>query len=244
VRYSVSGGRALFVCAVVPVKDLDASKKRLSSVLSPQERGQLTLAMLEDVLSALKTSEVDETLVVSNDLMVQGIARKFDVRYLAQKAGGLNSAIEEATKWCVQEEAEAVLVLPADIPLLSSGDVDKMIELGGCEERAVVLSPSRDGGTNALFLSPPELIHVCFGQGSFAKHIKEAEGKGVDAILYNSTNLAIDIDSVEDLRKMLIIESNTIFRKVLGQFNLGRRLGEVFQDRNRRKLSRIKQCMM
>ena len=42
------------VYAVVAVKGLGTSKKRLSSVLSLQERNELTLAMLEDVLSVLR----------------------------------------------------------------------------------------------------------------------------------------------------------------------------------------------
>ena len=67
----------MYVYAVVPVKSLGASKKRLSPVLSPQERGQLTLAMLEDVLSALQTSIVNDTVVVSDDLDVHDIAGKF-----------------------------------------------------------------------------------------------------------------------------------------------------------------------
>jgi len=218
----------MFVCAVVPIKCLDTSKKRLSSVLNPQERKELTLAMLEDVLRALQTSTVDKTIVVSNDFTVLNFAHKFGAAYLAQKTSGLNSAIEEATEWCVQEGAEAVLVLPADIPLLSSADVDRIVELGGnCEEQTVVLSPSYDGGTNALFQSPPNLICVCFGPRSFLKHIKEAQSKGVCVRLHYSTSVATDIDSAEDLSRLLKTESNTACRRVLGQFNLGSRVGAV-----------------
>src|SRR5208283_6179532 len=116
----------MLVYAVVPVKSLRASKKRLSSVLSPQERGQLTLAMLEDVLSALQTSTVNDIVVVSNDLRVHELAGKFGAKYLTQKTSGLNSAVEEAAEWCVRQGAEAILVLPADIPLLSPEEVDRI----------------------------------------------------------------------------------------------------------------------
>ncbi len=212
----------MIVYAVVPVKSLGASKKRLSLVLSPQERSQLTLAMLEDVLSALKTSAVDNIVVVSNDLTVHDVVGKFGAMYLAQKTSGLNSAIEEATEWCVQEGAEAVLVLPADIPMLSSADVDRIVELGNCEEQTVVLSPSYNGGTNALFQSPLNLIHACFGPRSFAKHIKEAQSKGACVRLYYSTSVAADIDSAKDLSKLLKAESNTACRRVLDQFKPGK----------------------
>ena len=76
------------VYAVVAVKGLDTSKKRLSSVLSPQERTQLTLAMLEDVLSALQTPSVDKTVVVSNDFALRDFAGKFNAAHLVQKITG------------------------------------------------------------------------------------------------------------------------------------------------------------
>ncbi len=94
----------MFVYAVVAVKGLDASKKRLSSVLSPQERTQLTLAMLEDVLNALQTSTIDKIVIVSNDLTVMRILQANSMPYIwSKKSAGLNSAIEEATEWCMQE---------------------------------------------------------------------------------------------------------------------------------------------
>ena len=213
------------VYAVVPVKQLDASKRRLSSVLTPKDRRQLTLAMLEDVLAAIKESTVQETVVVGSDVSVRELAAKLGAGYTNEETRGLNSAIAHSIEWCMQEGAESVLVLPADIPLLSSADVDKIVELGNCEEQTVVLSPSYDGGTNALFQSPPNLIRVCFGPRSFAKHIKEAHSKGVCVKLHYSTNVATDIDSVEDLGKLLKTESNTACRRVLDQFKLGSRVG-------------------
>jgi 2-phospho-L-lactate guanylyltransferase len=217
----------MFVYAVVVVKGLGTSKKRLSSVLTPQERRQLTLAMLEDVLSALQTSTVHEVVVVSNDFSLRNFTNKYHATHLVQKTRGLNPAVEEATEWCMQNGAEAVLVLPADIPLLSSTDVDKIVELGNCGEQTVVLSPSYDGGTNALFQSPPNLIRVCFGIGSFGDHIKVAQSKGICVRLHYSTSVATDIDSAEDLSKLLKTESNTACRRVLSQFNMGSRMGEV-----------------
>lgn len=214
------------VYAVVPVKSLGVSKKRLSSVLSPQERRQLTLAMLEDVLNALETSTVDKIVVVTNDSSVNDFVGKFGATYLAQKTSGLNSAIEEATEWCVQQGAEAILILPADIPLLSPVEVDRIVGLGNCEKQTVVLSSSYNDGTNALFQSPPNLIRASFGARSFIKHLKEAQGKGFSVRLYYSAKMAADIDSADDLGNFLRMESNTACRRVLVQFNFERRISE------------------
>jgi 2-phospho-L-lactate guanylyltransferase (CobY/MobA/RfbA family) len=67
----------LTLYAVVPVKKLGVSKRRLSTVFTPQERKQLTLAMLEDVLAALKASAVDKILVIGEDPRVQRRATEF-----------------------------------------------------------------------------------------------------------------------------------------------------------------------
>jgi len=206
----------MFVCAVVPVKTLRDSKRRLSAVLNPHERRLLAVAMLEDVLAALKKSEVQETVVVSNDSVIHEVADKHGVVYLEAGQSGLNSAIEEATNWCVQNGADAVLVLPADIPFVSSRDINKMTKLGA-EETSVVLSPSQDDGTNAMLLNPPNSIKMCFGPRSFARHIKEARSRKVEVKFYYSAEIALDIDSVEDLKQLYKAEKDASSKRVLRQ---------------------------
>jgi len=116
--------------AVVPVKGLGTSKKRLSPVLSPPERKQLTLAMLANVLCALQIPAVSKTVVVSNDSGLKSVISKFNAYFLEQRTKGLNAALEETIEWCMKEGAKSVLVLPADIPLLSSTDVERILKMG------------------------------------------------------------------------------------------------------------------
>jgi len=190
------------VYAIVPVKRLGVSKRRLSKFLSSQERKLLTIAMLEDVLKALKSSIVPEIVVVSSDPNVRVIADRFGVSFFSPSHNGLNPAVEEATAWCMQKQADSVLVVPADIPLLSFEDVNKIVELGNSDEPTVVLSPSSNGGTNALFQKPPNLLYANFGNKSFAKHFKQAQNKGVSVKFHYSTSIALDVDCEEDLLKL------------------------------------------
>jgi 2-phospho-L-lactate/phosphoenolpyruvate guanylyltransferase len=210
----------MVVYAIVPVKRLGVSKRRLSKFLSPQERKFLTIAMLEDVLNTLKSSAVSEIVVVSNDQNVRVIADRFGASFLSPNRYGLNPAVEEAVVWCLSNQADSVLVVPADLPLLSVMDVNHIVELGSTSKPAVVLSPSENGGTNALFQSPPNLIRMFYGPLSFAKHIKEAQNKGVSVKLHQSESLATDIDSAEDLGKLMKTTNNIASRKVLDQCRL------------------------
>jgi len=190
------------VYAIVPVKRLGVSKRRLSKFLSPQERKFLTIAMLEDVLKALKSSVVPEIVVVSSDPDVRMIAGRFGVFFFSPSHNGLNPAVEEATAWCMRNQADSVLVIPADVPLLSSEDVNKIVELGNCNGSTVVLSPSNNCGTNALFQKPPNLLYVQFGCRSFARHFRQAQNKGISIKFHYSTSIALDVDSEEDLLKL------------------------------------------
>lgn len=207
------------VYAVVPVKKISVAKSRLSHFLSATERKSLTTAMLKDVLTALKASVVEEVIVVSNDPNVRLIAEKFGVSFFSPGKVGLNNAVEEAMAFCLARQADSVLVLLADIPLLSPKDIDTIVKLGS-EGRRVVLSPSEDWGTNAFFMRPPRVIPACFGQNSFLKHVTEACSRGVEAKFYYSANIALDVDSVKDLQKLQETCERTFTRKVLDKIML------------------------
>lgn len=217
------------VYAIIPVKNLADSKKRLSIVFTPQEREKFTLAMLEDVLTALKSSVVDKVVVVAEDSQVQQAAEKFGAFYLFGNGATLNSAVEETTSYCIQKGAKSVLVLPTDVPLVNSKEIDRIIQLG--HDSAVVLSPSSNLGTNALYQSPPDLIPACFGSDSFLKHIRESYRKRIRVTLHLSHELATDIDSVEDLKKLFEIRNTTCSKRFLEQmgFDPGVTINALYQ---------------
>lgn len=211
------------VFAVIPVKTLLKSKIRLSMVLNPQERQTLTLAMLEDVLKAVKCSMVCQTVVISSDRTVKELANNFGVSCLKERKHELNQAVKQATEWCIQNNANSVLILPADIPLIIPEDINRIVKL--CPKgTSVVISPSQNGGTNALLQKPPDLIPTHFGPNSFRKHKTEALHKGILAKVYRSKRVATDIDSPKDIEKLLKIKAQTVSHKFLEQIGANTRL--------------------
>lgn len=187
------------VYVIIPVKRLDNAKSRLSSLLTDGERKQFCLKMLEDVLSAVKSTKcAHETVVVSKDPMVSQVAKNFEVTHLKEKKRGLNKTVSEAVDWCIEREATSVLVLPADIPLVIPTDLDRIFALG--EKTSMVISPSRNGkGTNALLFTPPNVCPTFYGPHSFQRYIKEASKLKISLCRYRSPRIALDIDTVEDL---------------------------------------------
>ena len=62
-----------------------------------------------------------------------------------------------------------MLLVPGDCPALDPGEVATLLARQG--RAGVVIVPDRHGaGTNALLLSPPDVIEPSFGPGSFARH--------------------------------------------------------------------------
>lgn len=193
--------------AVVPVKELLKSKTRLSTLFTPQERSLLTLTMLEDVLNAITPSVIHRIVVIGSDEPVEKMSKSFGANFLKETQHGLNEALNQATNWCLQNGAGLVLVLPADIPLIRVTDVNQLVKLA--LNGSVVISPSTNGGTNALLQAPPKMIPLCFGHESFEKHLENGLARGVHLKIYVSSNIMIDIDSDKDLKQVLELGEQT-----------------------------------
>ncbi len=187
--------------AVVPVKDLVGTKSRLKPVLTPPGRAGLTVYMMKNVLAALREAGVEHACVVSPDWLVLQMAEEAGATPLLQKSRGLNPALEEAREWAVDEGASALLVLPADLPLLCAPDVEAVLEAAEeAEGSLVVVSPDATGtGTNALLLRPPDALPFLFGPNSFEAHLNAAREQEIPTQVCERTRLAFDIDTADDL---------------------------------------------
>ncbi len=187
--------------AIVPVKPLRTAKSRLSAVLTKDEREILSQRMLINTLDLLReVKEIERTLVVSRDTKALSIARKHGARTVTENgAPELNNALARATVVAQQYDISAVLVIPADLPLMRMEDVEKLIN-SATDPPVVVIAPDRHGrGTNALLSSPPGLIEYDFGTDSFERHVARAKAAGVRLVVYENPSIGLDVDLPEDL---------------------------------------------
>ena len=148
--------------AAVPVKDLFGTKSRLAPLLDPGSRAGLTLYMMKRVISVLRRGGISEgnLCVVSPDRLVLQTAAEAGAVPLAQSSTGLNPALDEARQWAISGGASSLLVLPADLPLLTADDVEGLLATG--EEASVAISSDATGtGTNALLFDAEEPAGLC-----------------------------------------------------------------------------------
>jgi 2-phospho-L-lactate guanylyltransferase len=191
------------IWAIIPVKPLNRAKSRLSGVLSPAERQQLAERMFRGVLQVVRTvPQVMGTLVISRDGRALAIARDYGARTV-QESGNpeLNAALMRATQVVARWHGSAVLILPADLPLLAGEDIIAMIELTGHGERSVVIATDQhQDGTNAMLVRPPGLIEYAYGRGSYQRHVDLARYAGATVQTYHSARVSLDIDVPDDLK--------------------------------------------
>ncbi len=200
------------VWAIVPVKPLRRGKSRLAGVLSEDERALLNYSMLNNTLKVLKeVPEIEATLVISRDPSALSLARANKARTVQEDGSPeLNTAIRRATIVVQAYAAQGVLILPADLPLISSADLAVFLSHIGKPPEMVIAPDRRDDGTNALFLSPPGLIEYSYGPGSFLRHLHQAEMFGIRHTVCRLPAFGLDLDIPEDLEMLKVMEKSLI----------------------------------
>ena len=186
---------------LIPVGTLEGAKSRLGSVLDAEERDELVRRLATMTIRAsVATAEVDITIVVTPDDAVRAIADEAGARPLRQRSRGLNAGLREAREEALAGSADAILILPIDLPDITSAAIATIVAgLGDIPEPVVGIVPDRHGrGTNALYLAPPDVIDVHFGGDSRAAHVAAGEAAGARVVELGGP-LTMDLDTADDL---------------------------------------------
>ena len=189
------------VVAVVPVKDLQGTKSRLAPVLNPAGRAGLTIYMMCRVISALQEGGIKSVCVVSPDRLVLQKAEEKGASVSLQEGEGLNPALEEGRRWAVEQGASALLVLPADLPLIDAEDIKAVVSACGAAPSGAISPDAARTGTNALMLRPPDALPFAFGAGSFEAHRQAARERDVPLTIVERDHLSFDLDTAGDLSR-------------------------------------------
>jgi 2-phospho-L-lactate guanylyltransferase len=189
------------IWAIVPVKPLRRGKSRLSGVLGLEARTALNHYLLSNTLEVLsKIPEIEHSLVISRDPEALTIAREYGARTVQEQGSPqLNIALTRATMVALSHSVQGILIIPADLPLLTAEDIQEVIKRAENPPVVVVTPDRHQRGTNALLVSPPGLIEYEFGQRSFQKHCASAEKAGARLEICTRKSVALDIDLPEDL---------------------------------------------
>lgn len=200
------------VVAIVPVARLDDAKSRLGEVLDAEERRDLVERLIRRTVAAVVAARgIDETIVVTPDDEVRSLALELGARPVRQRGRGLDGALRQARDEALAAGAEAMVIVPIDLPRVSRDAVEALVApLIRPERPLVVLAPDRHGrGTNALVVAPPDAIELRFGPDSRDAHRRAAHDADAHYLEIDGA-LALDLDTPEDLLLAERVEAEAV----------------------------------
>lgn len=206
------------ITAVVSLRDGHSGKSRLAGVLGAQDRGLLVAALARHVVTTLlDTDLVTQVMVVTADAEFATSSlgpEEPRLRIVEQPADrpGLNAAIDLGRELSSSDPSGRLLVVHADLPALTTGDVVALL----ASTSAVALAPDRAAsGTNALVIEAGlEGFMFRFGPGSFAAHRREASRLGLDPAIVIRDGTSTDLDTVEDWNALTATARGRVARAV------------------------------
>lgn len=197
---------------LIPVKPFGEGKSRLAPRLSRAQRAELSRALLARVLHATAAENMPAIagrVVVSRDPAALQMATSAGAHPLRELTPELNAALEQGRAFAVAQGAQALLVLPADLPNVSPAALEALLraavepaECGNHDWGApwgVAIVASATGGTNALLLQPADAIPFAFGPASALRHCALARARGLPARWIENPALLLDVDLPADL---------------------------------------------
>ncbi|MEP7158571.1 MAG: 2-phospho-L-lactate guanylyltransferase [Chloroflexota bacterium] len=199
--------------AVIPLRGAESGKSRLGGALDAEERGALVLGLLEPTLAVLDAwPQLRRVHLVTADASAAAMVRRARpaLNVVTEPRGaGLNGGLRAAAAAATAAGATALLILPADLPLLDVVALDSLLDaadaaLAAGDGRPIVVIAPADarGGTNALLLSPADVIEPQFGEASLEAHLRAAAVADASVQLVIEPALGFDLDTPDDLERL------------------------------------------
>lgn len=193
------------LAALVPLNAWSRAKTRLADALDPVGRAELARWLAQGVLDALHDADIAHVGVVSPDDDVLRWAWHNGAQAIRQHGAGLNEALDVGRTWALSHNADALLIVLGDLPLLTADDVLALTAHAQAAPSvpSATIAPDRaDQGTNMLLLRPPTAISFAFGENSLAQHLELARMAGIEPHIIRRPGAAFDVDTPADLREL------------------------------------------
>jgi 2-phospho-L-lactate guanylyltransferase len=193
------------VIILIPCKNLDQGKSRLSAALDVHARRALCEFFLCRTLAMACTLVAPARIyVVTADPHVVEIAGRYGASVLSDSSFDLNRALEEARAAIAARHAdlEGLLIMPIDLPLSTSSSLSSVV----AEPGDIVIVPDEGAtGTNLLLLrqASARTFQFRFGPDSYAAHCSQATESHLTLRTVRDDSLSFDVDLPKHLWRWL-----------------------------------------
>ena len=194
------------IAAIIPVKTFSKAKSRLD--LSPQQVEELCKVMLEEILYTLSISpQIEKTIMITKEEKAISIAEKYNtITIRDEDEESVNSAVALADKYLLENNFDASIVFPQDIPFIKTQDIDFMLNYKMHPNFAIIVPSRRFDGTNALARMPVDLMKTHYDEDSYKIHMNTAKEHTLNVAMVFVKRIMWDVDNKEDLK--FILEQN------------------------------------
>ena len=191
------------IAAIIPVKTFSNAKTRLD--LSPPKVEALCKIMLEEILHTISISpQIEKTIIVTKEEKAIEIGKKFDAHIIIdEKEESVNSAVALADKYLLENNFDASIVFPQDIPYIKTQDIDFMLNYIAPPNFAIIVPSRRFDGTNALVRMPINLMETHYDEDSYKIHMNTAKEHTLNVAMVFVKRMMWDVDNKEDLEFLL-----------------------------------------
>ncbi len=188
--------------AVVALKTLSQSKRRLSAVLNDEQRSDLVEAMAQDVLSCLmRHPEIEAVHVVCGEGWTRDVFPEGPLVVWQEAESHDHGLIAAYEMVAARTGAERLLFIHADLPFLGQEDISAVIA-ASLDHHAVFSPDFTETGTNAVLRWRHQSLPLCFGKDSFARHQQAAKAAETRWRVVRASGVARDVDEPEDLDRL------------------------------------------
>ena len=156
--------------------------------------------MLQEMLETIsKCNLINNVVIVSRDESAFKIGKKFKcVEINDEKETSVNDAVSLANNFLIEHDFSHSIVLPQDIPLVLSEDIDNLLKFCNNEKFAIVVPSRHFDGTNALVRTTNYNVETRYDEGSYKFQFEPLKMAKIKYSLAFIHMIMIDIDSVYD----------------------------------------------
>jgi len=193
----------LKIAAIIPVKTFADAKTRLD--LSPHQIEDLCKIMLDEILHTISISpQIEKSILVTKEEKAIEIGKKFNtVTIIDEKEESVNTAVVLADKYLLENNFDASIVFPQDIPYIKTQDIDFILKYMAPPNFAIVVPSRRFDGTNALVRMPVDLMETHYDEDSYKIHMNTAKEHTLNVAMVFVKRIMWDVDNTEDLEFLL-----------------------------------------
>jgi 2-phospho-L-lactate/phosphoenolpyruvate guanylyltransferase len=187
---------------VIPVKSPREGKSRLSDVLQTDDRYALISRLLMHTLDQVgHMIDIADVYVVSksSDVLAEAVRRGFTACPESELCE-LNRAVTLGAKRADAGGATEIMVLPIDLPWLSSSRLRHLVDEFRADCDAMIVADRAGEGTNVLLWRPIKTASFKYGIGSAKKHADLARNLGYRVVIRHDRYLSFDLDTPQDLK--------------------------------------------